>query len=103
MTIETMPVITTAELQRDADAIVQRLKQRHERALINSDDTPMVVMLPLEDYEALKRYERLRAFDKLTHAIGQAVEKSGLSEDALMAELEETKREVFAETYGRYP
>ena len=101
MTIEKMPVITTAELQRDADAIVQRLKQRHEHAIIHRNNTPMMVMIPLEEYEALKHYERLKTFDELTRFIGQEVEKSGLSEEELMAKLEETKHEVFVETYGR--
>jgi hypothetical protein len=33
--------------------------------------------------------------------LGQEIEKRGLSEEEFMADLEKTKREVFAEQYGR--
>ena len=47
------------------------------------------------------RYKRLMIFDQFTGDLGREVEKRGLSEEELMAELEETKREVFLEQYGR--
>jgi ribosomal protein L29 len=45
--------------------------------------------------------ERLAALDDLTRNLGRQVEQRGLTEDELMAELEETKRQVFEERYGR--
>jgi hypothetical protein len=34
-------------------------------------------------------------------ALGQEAERQGLTEEQLMAELEEVKRQLFEETYGR--
>ncbi|MDO8752846.1 MAG: hypothetical protein Q7J80_03040, partial [Anaerolineales bacterium] len=47
------------------------------------------------------RYKRLMVFDKFTREFGREIEKQGLSEEELMAELEETKREVFRERYAK--
>jgi hypothetical protein len=60
-----------------------------------------VVLLTPEEYEQLLRYKRLAIFDEFTRELGQEIEKRGLTEEQLMAELEETKREVFEEQYGR--
>lgn len=41
------------------------------------------------------------AFHDFSRRLGQEVEKRGITEDELMAELEKTKREVFEERYGK--
>lgn len=51
----------------------------------------------MAEYERLLRYQRLAAFNKLARKIGTDVEKSGLTEEQLMAELEETKLDAFRE------
>jgi hypothetical protein len=43
----------------------------------------------------------LAIFNEFTRQFGQKVEKRSLTEKKLMAELEETKREVFEQQYGR--
>jgi len=53
------------------------------------------------EYEQFLRYKRLAVFNDFTRRFGQEVEKQNLTEEELMAELEETKREVFEEQYGR--
>ena len=45
--------------------------------------------------------QRMIVFEKFTREFGTEVEKRGLSEEQLMADLEETKREVFQERYGK--
>jgi ribosome-binding protein aMBF1 (putative translation factor) len=46
--------------------------------------------------------KRLDLFDEFTRELGKEIEKRGLTEEQLMAELEETKREVFEERYGKH-
>lgn len=53
-----------------------------------------------EEYKQDKQ-RRLKQFREATRAIGEAVAKSGLSEEEIMEQLEDTKREVFEKTYGR--
>jgi prevent-host-death family protein len=93
--------ITATEIRRNFSAVVRRLRKRREHTVIQSDGVPVAVILPVAEYEQLLRYKRLVVFDKFTRAFGQEVERRGLSEEQLMAELEETKHEVFRERYAR--
>lgn len=93
--------ITATEMRRDFGAVVRRLRRRREHAIIQSKGAPVAVLLSVAEYEQLLRYKRLIVFDKFTREFGREVETRGLSEEQLMAELEETKQEVFRERYGR--
>ena len=62
---------------------------------------PAVTLLATDEYEQLLRYKRLAVFNEFTRQFGQEVERRGSTEEVLMAELEETKREVVEEQYGR--
>ena len=94
-------IITATEIRRNFAAIVRRLRKRREHAIIQSSGAPVAVLLSVAEYEQLLRYKRLAIFEKFTREFGREIEKRGLTEEQLMAELEETKREVFQERYGR--
>ena len=94
-------IITATEMRRHFGAIVQQLCESREHAIIQSNGAPVAVLLPITEYERLMARERLAAFNKFARSLGQEVEKSGLTEEELMNELEETKREVFLEQYGQ--
>jgi prevent-host-death family protein len=93
--------ITATEIRRNFAAIVRRLRKHREHAIIQSSGAPVAVLLSVAEYEQLLRYKRLAIFEQFTREFGREVEKRGLTEEQLMAELEETKREVFQERYGR--
>ena len=92
--------ITATELRRNFNVVAKRIQQKREHTIIESKGAPTVVVLSMEEYERLLRFQRLAEFQKLARAIGKDVEKSGLTEEQLLEELEETKREVFRERYG---
>jgi prevent-host-death family protein len=94
-------VVTATEIRRNFSAVIRRLRRRHEHTIIESSGDPIAVLLPVAEYEQLLRYKRLMVFDKTTRELGQEVERRRLSEEQVMAELEETKHEVFQEQYGR--
>ena len=93
-------VFTATELRRNFTAIVQKIRRKREPAIIQSGGESVAVLLPMSEYENFLRYQRLAAFDNFARNLGRAVEKSGLTEEQLIEELEETKREVFREKYG---
>lgn len=94
-------IVTATEMRRDFSVVVRRLNKRREHALIQSKGTSVAVLLSLAEYDDLLRYKRLMVFDKFTREFGVEIEKQGLSEEEVMAELEETKREVFRERYAK--
>ncbi len=91
---------TTTEVRRNLTTIVRQIRRKRTPAIIKSGGESVAVLLSVAEYERLLRYQRLAEFNKLARAIGRDVEKSGLTEEQLMEELEETKREVFREQYG---
>ena len=93
-------ILTTTELRRNLTAIVQKIRRKSEPAIIQRGGEAVAVLLPMSEYERFLRYQRLSAFDEFARNLGREVEKSGLTEEQLMEELEETKREVFREKYG---
>jgi prevent-host-death family protein len=88
-------IVTATEIRRGLGAVVRRLHKRREHALIQKKGAPVAVLLSIAEYDDLLRYKRLIEFDRFTREFGTEVEKRGLGEEQLMAELEETKREVF--------
>jgi prevent-host-death family protein len=93
--------ISTTEVRRNLNAVIQRLRRRREHAIIEQSGAPVAVLLPIAEYMQLLRYRRLAVFDRFTREFGEQVERRGVSEDELIAELEETKREVFREKYAQ--
>jgi PHD/YefM family antitoxin component YafN of YafNO toxin-antitoxin module len=91
---------TTTEVRRNLTAIVQQLRKKQKPAFIKRGGESVAVLMSMPEYEKLLRYQKLAEFQKMARAIGRDVEKSGLTEEQLMEELEETKREVFRERYG---
>ena len=99
--MSTQRIITATEIRRHFGAIVRRLGQQHEHAIIQSSGTPVAVLLSVAEYEQLVAYRRRKvAFHDLARNLGREVEKRGLSEEEFMADLEKTKHKVFAEHYG---
>lgn len=94
-------IVTTTEMRRDFSLVVRRLNKRREHALIQSKGAPVAVLLSVTEYDDFMRYKRLVVFEKFTREFGKEIEKQDLSEEELMAKLEETKREVFRERYAK--
>jgi len=93
--------ISATEMRRNFGAIVRRLRKRREHTIIQSSGEPVAVLLSMSEYERLRARERLAALDDLGRNLGREIEKRGLSEEELMADLEKTKHQVFEERYGR--
>ncbi len=94
--------ITATELRRNFNALIRRLRQRREHAIIESSGTPVAVILSTAEYERLVARRRAKAaFYDLSRNFGREVEGLGLTEEEFMADLEKTKRRVFSVQYGR--
>ncbi len=95
-------VITVTELRRNFTAVVRRLRQRREHTIVQSSGAPVAIILSVAEYERLVARRRAKAaFDDFSRNFGREVERHGLTEEEFMTDLEETKREVFTEQYGR--
>lgn len=101
--------LRSTEVQRNFREVVNRAGSGHEHIIVERDGLPVIVMLSVAEYQSLMREreqreareERLRHFEAAARRTGQEFERLGLSEEEVMAKLEETKQEVYNERYGR--
>ncbi|MBI5054102.1 MAG: type II toxin-antitoxin system Phd/YefM family antitoxin [Chloroflexi bacterium] len=95
-------IISITELRRNLTAVFRRLPKRREPTVIQSNGAPIAIILSPEEYKRLTARRRAQAaFYDFSRNLGRDIEKLGLTEEELMADLEITKRKVFAEQYGR--
>ena len=97
--------LRSTDVQRNFRDVVNRAGAGHEHIIVERDGLPVIVMLSVAEYQLLmrereQRAERLKKFEAAARRIGQAIERQGLSEEEVMAQLEETKQEVYDEHYG---
>lgn len=95
-------IITVTELRRNFPLVVKRIHQKHEHTVIESKGVSVAVILSVEEYEKLTSVQNAKAaFRDFSRNLGREVEKLGITEEELMADLEITKRKVFEEQYGK--
>ena len=94
-------VVSATEMRRNFSAVVRRLRKRREHTVIQSGGVPVAVLLSIGEYERLIARERLAAFNEFARKLGEEVERRGLTEEELLADLENTKHEVAEARYGR--
>ena len=94
-------VITASELQRASGKVLKRVAVGKEHLVVERDGYPIAVMLAYPEYEQLMRDQAAAAHRELVIALGQEAERQGLTEEQLIRELEESKRKVHRERYGR--
>lgn len=67
-----------------------------------SSNSPFAILIPVAEYEQLVARSRSKAaFHDFAYHLGREVERQDLTEEEFLADLEQTKREVFTEQYGR--
>ncbi len=92
--------VSATEAQRHFGEMLERAYSGDEHLIVERDGFPMAVIISFADYEEFMKERGLKAFEDFSHKFGQEVERRGITEEQLMEDLEETKKEVFREQYG---
>jgi len=97
-----MPVtITATEARTRFGEVIRRVYRGGETLIVERGGLPVVVILPMQKYQLMRgREEHLVHFRRFSRRLGQAAAAQGLTEEQLLAELEEDKRAIYEETYG---
>jgi len=93
-------VIKASEAHRGFGKLLKRVFRSDEHLIVERDGYPVAVILSFQEYERLRRDRADVAFDTLTRAIGHDIQEQGITEEELVSEAEEAKREVYNERYG---
>jgi len=65
--------------------------------VVEKGGLPVAVIMSMREYERLVRNWSLKEFEQLARAFGEEAERQGLTEEKLMAELAETRKQVYQE------
>lgn len=108
-----MPITIPATIaHRQFGDLIKRAFSGREHFIVEKDGLPVVAILSMAEYQELMqererleqdKQERLKKFRKAARAIGEEIERQGLTEDEVMAKLEETRQRLYEENYGNKP
>jgi prevent-host-death family protein len=93
-------VIKASEGHRAFGKLLRRVYRTDDRLIVERDGFPVAVLMSYQEYQKIKRDLALEAFERFSRPFGRDIEEQGLSEDALLAELKESRKEVFGEQYA---
>ena len=88
------------ELHRQLGQVIRQVALGDEHYIVEKGGLPVAALLPMAEYERLVRDWKLKEFERHARALGEEAEHRGITEEQLMADLEETKKEVYQETYS---
>ena len=93
--------IKASEGHRAFGKLLKRVYRSDEHLIVERDGFPVAVLMSYQEYQKLLRERALAAHREMVRELGEQAERQGLTEEELMAQLEETKREVYRENYGQ--
>ena len=93
-------VVRITELHRRLSQVIRKVALSDEHFVVEKGGLPVAVMLSMSEYERLEKDWKLEDFERIARSLGEEAERRGITEEKLLDELEETKREVYQETYG---
>ena|SRR5204863_5064637 len=94
-------VIKASEAHRAFGKLLKRVYRSDEHLIVERDGFPVAVLLSYQEYERLSQQRATAAFEKFSKPLGQEIEGQGLTEEQMLVELDQVKREVYEEQYGR--
>ena len=95
--------IKASEGHRSFGKLLKRVYSSDEHLIVERDGFPVAVLMSYQEYQKLLREHALASHRETVRELGEQAERQGLTEEGLMAQLEETKRQVYRETYGQDP
>jgi prevent-host-death family protein len=105
-------IVRSTEVQRKFSQLLRSVFSERRHLIVEKSGLKVAVILPISDYEELlrerergdeERQERLRRFRKAARAIGEEVERLGLTEEEMEQLVEETRQQLYEEKHGSKP
>lgn len=94
-------VINATEGHRSFGKLLKRVYNSDEHLVVERDGFPVAVMMSYQEYQEFQQRQALVAFDRFSREFGDELERRGITEDELLAELEKDRQELYEEKYGQ--
>ena len=92
--------IRVTEVGNHLGSLINRVFRGEEHLVIEKLGIPIAAVISMREYEEYRRYVAQQLHTNLGRRLGAAAEKQGLTEDDLIASIEEDRRAVYEEMYG---
>ncbi len=95
-----LTTVTASQGHRGFGKLLKRVYGSDEHLVIERDGFPMAVMMSYQEYEKMEQLKSEAALIRFGRALGQEVEAEGLTEEELLAQIKDTRKAFYNETYG---
>ncbi len=96
-------VIKASEGHRAFGKLLKRVYRSDEHLIVERDGLPVAVLMSYKEYERLSSQRAVAAFDTFSRHLGRELEQERVTEEDLLADVKDAKREVYEERYGGGP
>lgn len=97
--------IPATQAHRHFGDLIRRVFSGKEHFVVEKDGLPVAAIISMDEYEKLtdeqEKQARLKQFQEAARSIGEEIERLGLTEEELMAKVEETRQHLHEERYGK--
>jgi prevent-host-death family protein len=80
--------------------VIQRAFAGGEHLIVEKNDLPVVVIVPIADYEKMQEAMALQNLKELGSALHTQIRAQNLTQEEVDEQIEQTKRKVYQERYG---
>lgn len=94
-------VISATEGHRSFGKLLKRVYRSDEHLVVERDGFPVAVIMSYQEYETLRRQQAVAAFEQFSREFGKELVERGITEEQLLAELEQDKQALYEEKYGQ--
>lgn len=91
--------IRVTEVRKHLGPILNRVFRGEEHLVIEKSGMPVAAVISMKDYEQYRRYMVQELHRDLGRKLGVEAEKQALSEEELIASMEDDRRAVYEEMY----
>lgn len=100
-TLSMKKTVGATEARNKLGKLLNRVHRGQEHLVIEKLGIPVAAVINMNDYEHYRRLLAQEHLRELSRALGREAKKQGLTEEQLMAEMEEDRRVVYEELYGQ--
>ena len=93
-------VIGATEARKNLSRLLNQVHRREEHLVVEKLGIPVAAVISMQDYEQYQRFLAQRMLKELGRKVGAEAERQGLTDEQLLEELDQTRREGFEERYA---
>src|SRR5436190_10881359 len=93
--------IAVTEVRNNLGSLLNRVFRGEEHLVIEKLGIPVAAIISMKDYEQFRHYVAQQFHQDLGRKLGSEAQKQGLTEEKLIANVEEDRQAVYEEMYSR--